>query len=160
MVMHARACNLMQWKLNNKYWLILKINRCIEYWENATEPSQKYRNFYKSLKLRRVDFYILMANKVFTLGESFKQVHQNKKYALIFSAVPDLFFFLPRKSSVTKIETVINADRWRVRGVGFEIFDQGFKRESQQRHFEGLTRSIEKDRTCLNQNGIQTRFTM
>lgn len=91
-----------------------------------------------------------MANKVFTLGESFKQVHQNKKYALIFSAVPDLFFFLPRKSSVTKIETVINADRWRVRGVGFEIFDQGFKRESQQRHFEGLTRSIEKDRTCLN----------
>lgn len=78
MVMHARACNLMQWKLNNKYWLILKINRCIEYWENATEPSQKYRNFYKSLKLRRVDFYILMANKVFTLGESFKQVHQNK----------------------------------------------------------------------------------
>lgn len=59
-------------------------------------------------------------------------------------------FFLPRKSSVTKIETVINADRWRVRGVGFEIFDQGFKRESQPRHLKGLTRSIEKDRKCLN----------
>lgn len=155
MVMHARACNLMQWKLNNKYWLILKINRCIEYWENATEPSQKYRNFYKSLKLRRVDFYILMANKVFTLGESIRI-----KICFNIFRRPDLFFFLLRKSSVTKIATVINADRWRVRGVGFEIFDQGFKRESQQRHFEGLTRSIEKDRKCLNQNGIQTRFTM
>lgn len=72
----------------------------------------------------------------------------------IFRRPRSIFFYKKKesflKSSVTKIETVINADRWRVRGVGFEIFDQGFKRESQQRHFEGLTRSIEKDRTCLN----------